>query len=419
MYSDLHGTRNPLGTVGLAYNNVLNINVKTDGYTVTPPYENVVDCLARYHSNPICIDIYDWNHSQHQLKSGINQNILVTLAAYLDLFYTVARRWQTVRFDAPLITIIASMTKRRFPSSGTSLECVSIKQTQEAHDLDALRQFMSLLWSSRAPRFSQFSIDNYFAFDKQIFRDLPYSRLTHLEVESTVTAALVYEILTEAFGMVKCRVSDITGPGPSKYRPAAHAPNLEYLGLETDVTDHMNGQLTGGIVALLNKLVAPALTELRLAYEEAWNDRVFIDFYRRSGFQLEVLHLEAMRMDARQLARILSVSPTIHELFIRGRVKNSRPGNLLFTDELLQQFMFDPESPYLCPDLESLKISLATVEAENGWFRRMLRDRFKNSNLRQIKIEGADGISNKDLNALQVLSSYRMSVWLNDICLGM
>ncbi|KJA12919.1 hypothetical protein HYPSUDRAFT_209997 [Hypholoma sublateritium FD-334 SS-4] len=66
-----------------------------------------------------------------------------------------------------------------------------------------LRKFMSTLWSGKSWAFSQSFIENYTVFDKQIFRDHPYARLTQLQV---------HEILAEAFGMVKCTISDVTGP---------------------------------------------------------------------------------------------------------------------------------------------------------------------------------------------------------------
>ncbi|KJA23841.1 hypothetical protein HYPSUDRAFT_54038 [Hypholoma sublateritium FD-334 SS-4] len=417
LYSKPERVQNCAGTVGLAYNNVVQIIVKTDGYTVTPPLENIVDCvMSRYPQHPLSIEIYDWKIGRISLDSGcIDQRILMTLAAYLEFFYTVVHRWQHVRFDGPLISIIAPMTKK-FPSAGpTMLEGVAVKHTDSVRNVDVLRKFMSALWSGKSWAFSQFFIENYTVFDKQIFRDLPYARLTQLEVQSTVTAALVHEILAEAFGMVKCTISDVTGPCPSERRLCAHTPNLEYLNLEIDTMDFDKSKRTGAVFSVLNKLVAPALTELRLGYEDAWNSQVFNEFCARSAFQLEVLHLVKMAMKPRHLAHTLSMNPTVHELVVEGQIKGTRrdQNDILFTEELLAQLLVSPQGNHLSPDLDSLTVNICTVQAQNGAFRRMVRDRFRNSNLRQVKIIGAQYLSEKDHTALVELASYRMSVWLD------
>ena len=419
LYYKPERVQNCSGTVGLAYNNVVQVVVKTDGFTVTPPLENVVDCImTRYPQHPLSIEMYQWNIGRISLENGtVDQRILTTLATYLDFFYTVVHRWQHVRFDALLISIIAPMAKK-FPSAGaTMLEGVAVKHTDTVRDVDALRRFVSSLWSGKSWAFSQLFFENYTVFDKQIFRDLPYARLTQLEVQSTVTAALVHEILAEAFGMVKCTISDVTGPCPSERRLCAHTPNLEYLNLEIDTVDFDKSRRTGAVFAVLNKLVAPALTELHLGYEDAWNSQVFNEFCARSGFQLEILHLVKMAMKPRHLAHTLAMNPTVHELVVEGQIKGSRHDqtDILFTDELLAQLLVSPQGNHLSPDLDSLTVNIRTVQTQNGAFRRMVRDRFRNSNLRQVKIIGAHELSQKDHAALVELASYRMSVWLDTV----
>ncbi|KAF8173679.1 hypothetical protein BJ912DRAFT_70332 [Pholiota molesta] len=373
--------------------------------------------MTQYPQALISIEMYDWNNTRFTLENGLDPRIVATLAAYLDLFYTVIHRWHSVRFDASLIVLIASMTKHRFPSAGpTALESVAVKDTESVRNLDSLRKFMSLLWSGKSWAFSQFSIDNYRAFNKQIFRDLPYARLTHLEVQSTATGALVHEILAEAFGMVKCTISDVTGPGPSGDRLAAHTPNLEYLSLEIDTMDFDKSRRTGAIFAVLDKLVAPALTELRLGYEDAWNSQVFTALCQRSRFNIEVLHLVKMAMKPRHLAQILMMNQSIRELVVEGQSKGTRDdqAEVLLTDDILHQLMFNPHGGHLCPDLDSLTVNICAVQTQNGLFRRMVRDRFRQSNLRQVKIIGGQYLSEKDRNALMELASYRMSVWFDE-----
>ncbi|KAF9476051.1 hypothetical protein BDN70DRAFT_192196 [Pholiota conissans] len=407
-------TEHSVGIAALGQDKVLYIVIKSDGHNLTPTYATLVDAMySQFPQAPISIEMYNWdNTSGGSQSSGSNPRILAKFATYLDLFYTAINRWKSVRLDAPLISLVVPLTEQKYPSGKpTSLESVAIKDTDSVRDMNMFMRFMSILWSGNAWSFSQFSIDTYRAFNKQIFPDLPYSRLTHLDVESTVTAALVHEILSEAFGITKCRISDVTSPGPSRNCLDAHTPNLEYLQLDIDTMDFDKAKSTGAIVSILNKLVAPALTDLRIGYEDRWSGTVFTGLCQRSQFKLETLHLNNVSMSPRHVEQILILNPTLRELVIASQtsIQDDEP-QILLTEDILQKFI---GGKTIVPDLECLAINITAVETESGWFRRMVRDRFRHGSLRQVKINDAQCLEERDLNALVELASYKLSLWLD------
>ncbi|KAF8960917.1 hypothetical protein BDZ97DRAFT_1921805 [Flammula alnicola] len=405
--------QSPVGHVFFAYG-VLNIVVKTDGRSVTPSYETLTEyILTKYPQAPLSIDMYDWNGLMYDsLSQGLDRRVIAQLCGYLDLFYSVVHRWQSVRFDAPLISLLVPKTSTRFPSIGpTILQSIAIKDTESVKDLETLRRFMSLLWYRKPWVFSQLSIDNYRSFHKKIFLDLPYSRLTHLEIQSTITGELAHEILQEALYMKRCTFSDVTTPGPAEERLPAVVPTMEYLKLEIDTRDFEKSRNTGAVFGLLEKILSPDLTELHLGYEDGWNTHAFSDFHSKSRCKIETLHLVKMAMKPRHLVQTLAMNPYINELVVEGQSKRKTDGcEILFTDDVLDRFMFDPHGNHLCPDLESLTVNVECVQVEHGKFRRMLWNRFQNSNLREVKIIGSQHLKENDRRALLDLASYRMNV---------
>lgn len=183
--------------------------------------------------------------------------------------------------------------------------------------------------------------------------------------------------------------------------------NLRVLNIQLDELDFDRDKF-GHIFALLDRIAAPDLEELTLAYENDWNSTNFGEFYIAVQPRIRKLHLHKMRLNEVQLMNALSLNVEIKDLILDGQEDHwqGAPPPLLFSERTCPYYMTNPNG-YLVPELEKLTVRDNCID-ESGSFGRLVRDRFKNDNLEEVVILGepnGEGLCREDRKMLQYLST--------------
>ncbi|PPQ77961.1 hypothetical protein CVT25_015436 [Psilocybe cyanescens] len=394
-------------------NGNLNVELTMHDDLILPDYRKLAREIQKNPNTLINISLWHWPLIEWSPN----------LHHHFSLLYSVFNRWNTARFDIPILNYIikkfdwvdADHPKAYYFTS------LTIRNIGKAGDLaPSLNRLLISLLCNRNTNVHRIDIcdSGYTMPPPKALAKIPFTWLTSIRFFDTrCSAAQAHEILQSALGITEFYATAITGPNPAPEVFVAACPNLRVLNIQLDELDFDKDKF-GHVFALLDRIAAPDLAELTLGYESDWNSTNFAEFYVAVQPRIERLHLHKMRLNDVQLMNALGLNPDITDLVLDGQedVWRGAPPPLLFTERSCPYYMSNPNGEYLIPNLERL-VARDNCIQQSGCFGQLIKDRFKNDNLEEIVILGdvsGAGLCGEDRKMLQYLASKGLRLRFQD-----
>ncbi|KIM41389.1 hypothetical protein M413DRAFT_27749 [Hebeloma cylindrosporum] len=401
----------------IAIKNVLEIDMHIENGRVYPTTRALKEYITDHYRGSLCrISLWDWRRDQSVSSdpSQLPPKLVQDLCANLQFLYKHISIWRDVRFDLPLLGVLAHHSPNdianisRRPEHLRKLAIREIDSANPQHSI-AFNSLLDRLWNHMVETNLHFQDTGLPEFNFRRFPGFPYFKISELRLDMLCSGAQVVHVLLMCPYLRKMVVTQLIGPQPRDSTKRIITPFLQHLTLENDNDSFNKGAANpyiGMIWAVLDKLIAPSLKELSLGYEDVWNYG-FDTFIGNSNCQLQKLRLICIKMCDKDLYRALKGNWYLEELTVQGQsdqIYRGEPSDVVpFTNYLLEKMTDPGNGGCLCPNLQQLTLTYPSIEWSNQ-FRRMIRSR---PSLRAVHIIKSRDVDPKDLRAFVDLARAR------------
>jgi len=285
----------------------------------------------------------------------------------LDMFIPHFSRWQRIKL---VFTTTFPKSLLQFPENGASL--LEGVQLWLSSDLGSGRIAPTLALShilASSPRLCTFHWMHQFYVLRSV--NLPWWQLTKVNIYSEISIHDVLGMLSMSPKLIELSLDNIAGRPPDSHFPSRLilAPELQSLYIYTDVN----------LGPLFDELILPALRSITIIHSinvvPAWTQSQLTSLVTRSKCPLESFILKYTNIPEGDLIAFLQNVPCLTYLDITNKGKTSITDQLLLL--LTARDRGDGQAPYLCPNLQSIKLGECCFTSTDGILAAMVASRWR------------------------------------------